>query len=97
MIGSRGSGGVGGFSGTATIRKHGTDKVVVSYIDQSMELNTETVGAQIVIPVPQIIYIEGAGRNESLSLEGDFTNIRSEYYPRGETVYAYGDIIATPS
>ena len=95
MIASRGSGGVGGFSGTATIRGMGT--VLVRYIDQSMELNTEIVGAPIVIPVPQIIYIQGEGIDGSLSLEGDFTNIRSTSGPRGQTVYAYGDIIATPS
>ena len=63
-----------------------------------MELEEQTISSsEVVIPIPQIVYIEGEGRNSSLSVNGDFTLIRSEYYPQGRTIFVYGDVTATPN
>lgn len=88
----------GGFTGTATVHING-DSIGYAYIDESYQL-VENLAAgsdavNLTVPVPQIMFVQTQGRNERMSISGDYTLIRSLSYPQGRVIYIFGDVTAT--
>ena len=90
--------GGGGFTGTATVHING-DSIGYAYIDESYQL-VENLSAgsdavNLTVPVPQIMLVKAQGRNEGMSISGDYTLILSTSYPQGRIIYIFGDVTAT--
>lgn len=87
--------GSSGFTGMATVYLDPNLPCSYSYIDEKLALvkeeNVQDVSS-IQVPIPQIIYLSTQGRNENMSISGDFTLIRSDPYPQGRTIYIFGDV-----
>ena len=92
----------GGFTGTATVTLSGEAAGLgYGYIDEGMNLllnsNASSSDFPLTVPVPQIIYISAYGRNEGMSISGNYEIVRNIGYPTAKAIYIKGDITVTPS
>ena len=88
-------GGSGGFTGVGNVTINGgATNREIAYMNENMELVSNQF--DLPIPVPQIIYISATGRQEGMTLTGDYTPILETSYPVGRVIYMYGDITVTP-
>lgn len=97
MLGNITSGG-GGFTGTATVHIDG-DSIGYAYIDEGYQLvenlSTGSGAVNLTVPIPQIMFVQTQGKNEGMSISGDYTLIMSLSYPQGRIIYIFGDVTAT--
>ena len=88
----------GGFTGTATVHIDG-NSIGYAYIDEDYQL-VENLSAgsdavNLTVPVPQIMIVQTQGKNEGMSISGDYTLIMSLSWPERRIIYIFGDVTAT--